>query len=196
MSYIERKELFSLVEEKRRLTAAQKFMIWVALGVMTMFFAAFTSAYIVRMAEGHWETFALPQIYLYSTITILISSLTLWQAHRLIKHDEVEKSRVWLLLTFLLGAAFLIMQWMGFVDMVSRGIYFVGHVAGSYVYVLAAMHALHVILGLGFIAYVLIASFRYKVNARRDVAIYVTSVLWHFLAVLWLYLYLFMHLTR
>ncbi len=196
MSYIERKELFSLVEEKRRLTAAQKFMIWVALGVMTMFFAAFTSAYIVRMAEGHWETFALPQIYLYSTITILISSLTLWQAHRLIKHDEVEKSRVWLLLTFLLGAAFLIMQWMGFVDMVSRGIYFVGHVAGSYVYVLAAMHALHVILGLGFIAYVLIASFRYKVNARRDVAIYVTSVLWHFLAALWLYLYLFMRLTR
>ncbi len=196
MSYIERKELFSLVEEKRRLTAAQKFMIWVALGVMTMLFAAFTSAYGVRMAEGHWETFALPQIYLYSTITILISSLTLWQAHRLIKHDEVEKSRVWLLLTFLLGAAFLIMQWMGFVDMVSRGIYFVGHVAGSYVYVLAAMHALHVILGLGFIAYVLIASFRYKVNARRDVAIYVTSVLWHFLAALWLYLYLFMRLTR
>ncbi len=196
MSYQERKELLSLVEERRRLTAARKFMIWAAVIVITMFFAAFTSAYIVRMAEGHWENFPLPRIYLFSTAVIILSSLTLWQAHRRIKADEVEKSRPWLLATFVLGVAFLVMQWLGFSDMVHRGIYFVGHVSGSYVYVLAGMHALHVLLGLGFIAYVLVATFRFKVHARRDVSIYVTGVLWHFLTFLWVYLYLFMLLTR
>ncbi len=196
MSYRSRKELFSKVHERRRLLAARKFMAWVAVGIIAMLFAAYTSAYIVRMAEGNWQAIRLPKIYMLSSLVVLLSSLTLWRGSYWVRRDEVVRSRLWFVITFVLGVLFLIFQWMGFVDMVDRNIYMVGEVAGSYVYVLAGMHALHVVLGLGFVGYTTYAAFTYRVDAKRDVPVYVTQVLWHFLAVLWVYLYAFMLLTQ
>ncbi len=196
MSYRARKELFSRVYERRRLSAARKFMVWVAVGTITMLFAAFTSAYIVRMAEGNWQAIRLPLEFAVSSVVILISSLALWRGSRYVRRDEVPRSRPWFVAAWLLGAVFLVLQWMGFADMVERGIYMVGEVAGSYVYVLAGMHALHVLLGLAFVGYTTYAAFAYRIDAKRDVPLYVTNVLWHFLAGLWIYLYFFMLLTQ
>ena len=68
----------------------KKFSLWLFLIAIIMLFAGFTSAYIVRIKEGNWLEFELPEIFLYSSITILISSLTMIWAYRAAKNDEIK----------------------------------------------------------------------------------------------------------
>ena len=65
-----------------------KQLLWVGIGAIVMFFAGLTSAYIVRKAEGNWTEFFLPDWFLFSTITIVISSIVLIIAKQKIKQNN------------------------------------------------------------------------------------------------------------
>lgn len=70
---------FKIVEEPRKILAMnpKKFAMWRLIGSVGMLFAALTSAYIVRQAEGNWLYFDLPQIFTISTVVIVLSSITM-----------------------------------------------------------------------------------------------------------------------
>ncbi len=174
----------------------QKFAIWLFIVSVVMLFAALTSAYIVRQAEGDWYLFKLPEMFSYSTVVILLSSVTMHWAYLAAKKDNLTMVRVAISLTSVLGFAFLIMQFMGWKEMVEMNVYFVGNPSGSFVYVLTGVHGVHLVSAVAFLFIMLYAAFRYEVHSRKLIRIEMCATYWHFLDALWIYLYIFMLLNR
>lgn len=174
----------------------KKFALWLFIVSVVMIFASLTSAYIVRQAEGNWLEFELPSIFWYTSGIIVLSSLTLHYAYLAAKKDELQKLKIGMVLTAILGLVFLVGQWYSWVALVDRDVYFVGNPAGSFLYVFTGLHAIHLISGVIFLIIVLISSFRYKVHSKNMNAMEMCVTYWHFLGGLWLYLFMFLLLNH
>ena len=176
-----------------------RFLLWLMMVSITMIFAAYTSAYIVRREEGNWLEFDLPARLLVTTIILALSSATVQWAYFSARKDEVRRVQIGLVLTFVLGVAFLIGQWNVWVDLVQNKIFFGGvdsNPSGSFLYVLTGVHAFHLVTGLIFLLIVLRKSLKYQVHSRQMLSIGNVTIYWHFLGALWLYLYLFLLLNH
>src|SRR5688572_18809894 len=121
-------------------TKARKSLLWLGIISIMMLFAAFTSGYIVRQGEGKWVQFDLPQLFIYSTITIVLSSIPMQWAVSSAKHNRQKNLKRALALTVLLGMAFVGLQFLAWSELFSKGITLVGHIRdlkGDYTYVRA-----------------------------------------------------------
>ncbi|MCB9252352.1 MAG: cytochrome c oxidase subunit 3 [Flavobacteriales bacterium] len=179
----------------------KKFIVWLMIIAIIMLFAGLTSAYIVRMGEGNWYQFELPVQFLYSTITILLSSLTMIWAYRAAKKDEIKQVNMGLLLTFILGLGFCYLQFAGWKAMVSMNLYFsdVLHgdrISASFIYALSGLHLAHIIGGIIFIFILIIKSLQLKVHKKSLLSINMCNTYWHFVGILWVYLYLFFYFAH
>ncbi|UJP66853.1 cytochrome c oxidase subunit 3 [Mongoliitalea daihaiensis] len=174
----------------------KKFALWLFIVSVVMIFASMTSAYIVRQSEGNWLEFDLPQIFWYSSVIIILSSLSLHWAYLSAKKDELSAVKTGMIITSILGFAFLISQWYSWVALVDRDVYFVGNPAGSFLYIFTGLHAIHLISGVIFLIIVLISSFNYKVHSKNMVSLEMCMTYWHFLGGLWLYLFMFLLLNH
>lgn len=187
-----------IVEEATKPLAMhpKKFALWIFIASVLMIFAALTSAYIVRQADGNWMLFDLPDSFWITSVIILASSVTMHWAYWSAKKDNLEATKLAISLTSVLGLAFLIGQYIAWGDLVERNVYFVGNPSGSFVYVLSGLHGLHIIGGVVFLFIVLVATFRFKVHSRSLDQIEMCATYWHFLDGLWLYLFVFLLLNR
>ncbi|MFY7788715.1 MAG: cytochrome c oxidase subunit 3 [Thermoflexibacteraceae bacterium] len=177
----------------------KKFALWLFIVTVVMLFGAFTSAYIVRAAEGNWLEFDMPKIFLYSTLIILASSGTMHWAYLSAKKDELATAKIAMSITTVLGISFLVMQFLGWGALVEAGVYFAGtqsNPAGSFVYVLSMLHGVHLVGGVVYLLYVVLALFQYKIHAKAMLAMEMCATYWHFLGVLWVYLYFFLQLNN
>ncbi len=183
-----------LVEEPKKTLAMhpRKFGLWLFMVTVVMIFAALTSAYIVRQGEGNWTQFDLPMSMWVSSVLILISSVTMHWALVSAKSNDLEKVKLAISITSALGVAFLISQLVVWSDLVADNIYFVGNPSGSFLYVLSGVHGLHLVSGVIFLIIVLISTFRYKVHSKNLTQIQMCASYWHFLDVLWIYLFVFL----
>ena len=174
----------------------KKFALWLFLVTVLMIFAALTSAYIVRQAEGNWLEYELPEIFWVTSGIVLLSSVSMQVAYFAAKRDNFIGLRIAMVFTVLLGFAFLVGQWYSWVALVDREVFFVGNPAGSFLYVFTGVHALHLISGVIFLIIVLISTFRYKVHSQALNTLEMATTYWHFLGGLWLYLFLFLLLNH
>jgi len=87
----------------------QKFGLWISMGSLIMMFMAFTSAYIVRHAAGNWLEFAIPNVFVISTIVIILSSITLQASYYCFNNEQKRLYRGLLVVTFFLGLAIIAM---------------------------------------------------------------------------------------
>lgn len=174
----------------------KKFALWIFIASVIMIFAALTSAYIVRQSDGNWRVFELPDSFWITSAIIFVSSLTMHWAYLSAKRDNLETAKLAISITTLLGIAFLIGQFLAWGDLVKANVYFVGNPSGSFVYVLSGLHGLHIVGGVVFLLFVLVATFRYKVHSRSLAQIEMCATYWHFLDGLWLYLFVFLLLNR
>nr|MBI1231302.1 cytochrome oxidase subunit III [Cytophagales bacterium] len=174
----------------------KKFALWLFIVSVVMVFASMTSAYIVRMSEGNWLEFELPDIFWYTSVIIILSSISLHWAYISAKKDSLDQLRVALVVTVIFGTAFLVGQWYSWVALVDRDVYFVGNPAGSFLYVFTGLHALHLISGVIFLIIVLISSLRYKIHSQSMAQMEMCTTYWHFLGGLWLYLFMFLLLNH
>ncbi len=170
----------------------RKFILWLFIVSILMLFASFTSAYLVRRAEGNWLEFTVPAIFGYSTVVLVLSSLTMHWAYLAAKKDNFNALRIAISITFALGMVFLYMQFQGWIELVRNNVYFVGNPAGSFIYVFTGMHAFHLISGLIVLVFALVAAFRLRIHAKSLEQVQVASTYWHFLDILWIYLYFFL----
>lgn len=165
----------------------QKFTLWVMLVSIVMMFAAFTSAYIVRKAEGNWLEFDLPTAMQTSTLIVLLSSAVMVLAQVFGKQGKMGLARLALGLSLLMGMVFLWSQLEAWKALNEAKVFFVGNPAGSFVYVISGLHGLHIIGGLIFLAIVL---------SKPSVKwIGLSATYWHFVGLLWVYLYSFLILA-
>jgi len=186
-------------EEKQRTSLSmhpKKFALWLFIMSVVMIFAALTSAYIVRQSEGDWFVFELPTMFYWSSLVITLSSASMHWGVLSAQKDEFGKLKAAISLTTLLGILFLVMQYIGWGQLVDMNVYFVGNPSGSFVYVLSGLHGVHLISGLIFLLIVLVASFRFKVHAKSLTRLEMCATYWHFLGGLWLYLFVFLLANR
>ena len=172
-----------------------KFTVWLFIVSITMMFAAFTSAYIVRRSEGNWQDFALPAGMLVNTILLVLSSISLQYGYFAAKKDNLKALKTALFVTFALGVAFLLGQWSVWSELVDNKIFFGGATAnpsGSFLYVLTGVHGFHLVTGLIYLIIVLNSAFRFKVHSKNMLQLEMCTTYWHFLGALWIYLYLFL----
>lgn len=192
---------YTMAEEARETLAMhpQKFAMWLFIVSIVMLFAAFTSAYIVRQAEGDWLFFELPSLFWSSSLILIISSGTMHWALLSARKDNLSTLKLAISLTTLLGLGFLVMQFLAWKDLVTNGIFFAGSQAnpsGSFLYVITGVHGFHIISGLIFLLIALYSAFTYRIHAKNLTRIEMCATYWHFLDILWLYLFGFLLLNN
>ena len=182
---------------KKKEAKAKKMMLLFALLSITMTFGGLTSAYVVSKGRPDWLVdFTLPISFTYSTILLVISSVTIHCAKLfLIKQNGKSKSLNFLWATLALGIAFLFFQFNGFNDFINQGYYFAGaqsNVTTSFIYVLAFVHILHLIAGLIVLSVLIYKTYNNKYQ-DSNLGFSLGVTFWHFLDLLWLYLFLFFY---
>lgn len=171
----------------------KKFALWVACASITMMFTAFTSAYLVRQAQGNWLEFELPNMFYLSTAVIVLSSFTLQGSYSSFKRGNERLYKGLLVTTFILGLAFLVLQYQGWQAMRAIGIELTTNPSGSFIYVISGVHAAHILGGIAALIIALIHAFALKFNATktRKLRLEMTLTYWHFVDFLWVYLLVF-----
>ena len=168
-----------------------KFTMWVAIASMLMLFAGLTSAYIVKSSQEDWIGVETPAQFWYSTLAILLSSVTMQMAYRSFRQREMAKYRTLISLTLVLGIVFVLLQWWGFKWMWDNNVRFSGAGAGQFLYVIAGLHALHAIGGLVALIVIVAKAFFGKVKNYNSIPVDIMKTYWHFVDLLWLYLLVF-----
>jgi cytochrome c oxidase subunit III len=185
----------STISAKNQRIHPHKLLMWIAIASIMMMFAGWSSAFIVRNAQGNWLLFSLPKTFTFSTIVILISSLTMHFSVKAFRNREMQQYKRLISLTALLGVAFMVLQLIGYKQMSNSGIHLASNnegVSGSFIYLISGVHLLHMLGGV--IALVIVF---FVVNFRKNKKIYsstgleILSTYWHFVDVLWVYLFLF-----
>jgi cytochrome c oxidase subunit 3 len=176
----------------------QKFALLVSCASVVMLFAALTSAYVVRQAAGNWLEFPMPVLFLYSTLTLIVSSFTLHFSYNGFLAGNVKLYKYLLLLTFVLGILFIYLQYQGWMALVAMGVELGTNPSGSFLYVLSGLHAAHILGGLAAVFVAILHAFilPYEVSAKRKLRFEMTQIYWHFVDVLWIYLIVFLWLQQ
>jgi cytochrome c oxidase subunit III len=184
-------EASKAVSEQRKKIHPHKFTLWVAIGSIIMMFAGLTSAYIVKRDQPGWTSFDIPRQFWYSTAVLLISSLTIQWAIKSFKEREMKRYRDLVIVTAILGILFIVLQYAGFRHIWSSGVTLRGSGAGQFLYVIAGLHALHVLGGIIVLLVMIIKAFSSKIRVYNSVPIEITATYWHFVDLLWIYLFIF-----
>ena len=182
--------------EKEKQARAKKMMLWFGIVSLIMSFAGWTSAFVVSSAREDWLTgFVLPNAFSVSVALIILSSLTLLLAKKYLKLNMTSKASFYLGATMLLGIGFIVSQLIGFQQIIDLGFNFTGptsNITMSYIYIIAAVHILHVIVGLICLMVVIYNHFKQKYNTENLLGFELAANFWHFVDILWLYLFLFL----
>lgn len=179
----------------RQADRASRSGIWVGLFAITMSFAAFSSALFVRQGTMDWTHIVLPSVLYLNTLILLASSATLEVARRSLTatspvgSNAARKASAWVILTLLLGLAFCAGQFAAWRDLRAQGIYLATNPNSSFFYVLTFIHALHVFAGIAALVY-LAGRLTASHSTFRRSLFENTAIYWHFMAVLWVYLFL------
>lgn len=170
--------------------------VWVGLAGITMTFAAFTSAMIIRQGSAYdWQHFALPSILYFDTAVLLASSLTLELARKAVSAYVrgtpalYSSARMYLWLTLALGIVFLGGQYTAWLELRSQGLYLATNPSSSFFYVFTVLHAMHLLGGLAGLALV-VKRFSKRPPILKISTLSTVSYYWHFMDVLWVYLLL------
>jgi cytochrome c oxidase subunit 3 len=178
---------------------ASKPLLWVGIISIVMLFAGLTSAYVVRADNGNWLIFNLPNAFYLSTAVIVTSSITLIFALQMAKKNHKIGLILGLLITFVLGILFSYFQYSGWSELFSKNIVFGGkssNASGSFLYLITFLHLIHLFVGLISLLVTLKNSIKGKYSAENTHGIELCSIYWHFLDILWVYLFLFLYYIR
>jgi cytochrome c oxidase subunit 3 len=180
------------VSTQRKKIHPHKFTLWVGIGSIIMMFAGLTSAYIVKGSLPGFTSVKMPQIFYYSTAVMLISSFTMQWGLKTFKERGMQQYRRLLTVTMVLGIIFIIMQLTGFSQLWKAGSKLQGSAgAGQFLYVIFGLHAVHVLGGIIALIVMFIKAFSARIRNYNSVPVEVMSTYWHFVDLLWVYLFVF-----
>ena len=176
---------------QRKKIHPHKFTLWVAIASIIMMFAGLTSAYIVKGSQPGWTSIEIPKLFYYSTMVILLSSFTMQWALKSFKERKMNLYRRLITVTAVLGIGFIALQILGFNQLWNDGVTFQGSGAGQFLYVIFALHALHVLGGAITLLVMFLKAFSAKFRSYNPIPVEVAATYWHFVDILWVYLFVF-----
>ncbi len=186
-------------ELKAAQNKASKPLLWIGIFSMVMFWAGLTSAYVVRADNGNWLIFNVPNIFIISTAVIITSSITMFYALNSAKKNNYTQVTIGLLITLLLGFVFVYCQYQGWMELYSKDIVMGGkksNASGSFFILFVFAHWAHLAGGIISLTITLLKSLRKRYNAENTLGLELCSIYWHFLDILWVYLFLFLYYIR
>lgn len=186
-----------LTREQRRKVA--KPLLYVSMASILMLFAGLTSGYLVRMAGTDWNRIPFPSSLFLSTLLIFSSSVVLQLAYGLLKKGRYQASGSLAALALILGLGFMYAQFNAFGQLIADGVYFTGansNIAGSFMYVLIMVHLAHVVAGVITLTWISIKTLRHRYERENTLGFQLGLLFWHFLGLLWLFLFLFLYFVR
>jgi cytochrome c oxidase subunit III len=163
---------------------------------ISMLFVTIGVAYYERAkAPAHWQHIQVPPLLWLSTALILASTWTLELARGAFERKNSFRYARWLELTVAIGVAFLASQVFALRQLAAQGIYLPRNPHSSLFYVLTGVHGVHLLGGVVALMYLLI-----KATVRPEIVLFdfrrqrgraaVTALYWHFLAGIWLCLFI------
>lgn len=183
-------------EHKSRTARSYKLLLLFAIISMIMMFAGLTSAFVVSKSRVDWlKDFQLPTAFFYSTVVIIGCSVTFHLAKKAIQKDNQKATTSFLLATLALGILFVVLQFVGFGQIVANGYYFTGaesSITTTFLYIVTVVHLAHLAGGLIALLIIIFNQFKGKYNSTQTLGIELGAMYWHFLDLLWVYLFLFL----
>jgi cytochrome c oxidase subunit 3 len=192
--------------DQRKKIHPHKFALWVAMGSISMMFAGLTSAYVVKQAGGNWRTFHLPFVFWISTVVILLSSITIILGLKAFKNREMIKYKRLITATLILGVSFGVLQFAGFSTLYSQPqqvvfngetearylpVTVAGNPSESFLFIIAGLHLLHILGGVVALVIIYVKTLRKRVKVYNSTGLEIVASYWHFVDVLWIYLFVF-----
>jgi len=181
----------NLVVDQNKKIHPHKFTLWVGIGAIIMMFAGLTSAYIVKREQPGWTSFTTPVAFYYSTAVILISSVTIFLAGKSFRERRMIRYRKLIGATIILGLMFMLLQILGFRSLWASGTSLHGSGAGQFFYIIAGLHGLHVFGGVVALITLWLRAGNTRIRSYNVVPVDVVSTYWHFVDLLWIYLFIF-----
>lgn len=183
---------------KTRRIPPLKFALWISLASISMMFAGFLSAYIVRLAAGNWLEFPLPIYFTISTGVVILISITLHLCFLAFKNEMEGRYKALLVTSLLLGILFVTLQYQGWMEMSAMGIDLKGNPSGAFVYMISAVHLAHIVGGLTVLVVAHLHAFGlpFIVTQKRVDRLDLTCQYWHYVDLLWVVLFLFLTYYR
>lgn len=174
-------------------------MLWFSMISMTMMFAGLTSAYVISRKRTDWVAFDLPDAFYTSTAIIVLSSITFFLAKFFIKKNNRNLTTAMLVSTLVLGIGFIFFQFEGFSQLYNSGYVFAGAestVKSSFIYGITLAHIAHIAAGIVVVLVVLFNHFKNKYNSGDYLGLELGEIFWHFVDILWVYLFFFFYFIR
>jgi len=192
--------IMTVEEQKSRTARSYKLILLFSMVSMTMMFGGLTSAFVVSKSRVDWlKDFQLPSAFYISTIAIIGCSLTFYLAKKAIMKNNRAKTTVFLLSTLFLGLLFVVLQFVGFRQIVDAGYYFTGSgssITSTFLYVVTIVHLIHLAGGVIALLIIIYNHFKQKYNSAQTLGIELGAMYWHFLDLLWVYLFLFLYFFK
>jgi len=169
-----------------------------------MFFAGLFAAYFATRARygSFWPAlpegidFQLNPLVVIGTVILVSSSGVIqWGLWRIRKGDRTGLNRAFLV-TMLMGLAFLTLQVTDYSILASEGITLNGSIFGSLFFTMTGFHGAHVLGGVIGIGIILARGSGGQFSARHHVAVEAVSAYWHFVDVVWIFLFLTLYIIR
>jgi cytochrome c oxidase subunit 3 len=186
--------------EKHKYDRAKKMMLWFGIISMIMTFGGLTSAYVVSKTRPDWLTeFELPGAFFWSTLVIVLSSVTFILAKQSVLSGNRRNASAMLIGTLVLAVLFVVFQFNGFSEIIANGYYFTGSessITTSFIYVLVLVHMVHLLAGIITLLVVIYNHFKQRYKKGQMLGIELGATFWHFVDLMWIYLFVFLYFFR
>lgn len=189
----------SITDKEKLDLQPKKFSMWLFIITSFMLFAAFTSGFIVytQGSANKGIKIVLPNAFIFSTIVILLSSVTMYLAFKAAKQLKYGLQKQYLWLTLILGLSFFALQFYAWSLLVKMGVYLINpNASQSFIYIFTGVHLVHILAGLILVINSLIGSYSNMPPVKNLFRLEMTSIFWHFVDILWIYLYVFLLLNQ
>ncbi len=186
--------------EDLKINRAKKNMLWFGLISLTMSFAGLTSAYVVSKERPDWiAEFRMPPAFFISLALIIVSSFTVHFALKSIRKEKDAIGMLLLVSTFILGVLFVVFQFVGFSEIIQNGYNFTGptsSITTSFIYLVVLLHVAHVFAGLLSLMVVIYNHYKQKYKNGKTLGVELAATFWHFIDIVWIYLFLFLYFVK
>ncbi|MEJ8802025.1 cytochrome c oxidase subunit 3 [Pontibacter sp. H249] len=167
------------------------------IGIGVLFFILVVA--FARTGGFQSQNFELPKFFSVSTVLLLFSSYTISKIPRLYRKDKLNRMTRYLGITLVLGLLFIVAQLLGWNEMSRSGVYFSGKASGTYLYLISALHILHLLGGIIFLSFLFfktahvaadgVRSLIFIRDPYRRLQLTMLRSYWNFMDFLWLSLY-------
>jgi cytochrome c oxidase subunit III len=169
--------------------------IWLGIASIVMMFMAITSALVIRQGDD-WSPISIPSALWLSTSVLFASSLTIEWARRSLKRGMNDLFKRWLSATMLLGVLFVAGQLLAWRQLVLSGIFLSTNPHSSFFYLMTGLHGLHLLGGIIALSWIVFGAWRNRFSKEQTMAVDATAIYWHFMDILWIYLFLLLFVWR